>query len=318
MSESEKLRDLYETEIKPKLQPLEKKRRKIKWLDKASKLLFVGIIICFLAANSNSVYIAFGIVGMGLATFIMYKSGGLKKEYRKVFKKTVVREIVKIINPDWHYDPDRSISVREYKKSKLYLQGIDRHSGDDHISGVIDKTEFECSEFLTEYYTKNDKGDKSYHTIFSGLFFHAEFNKNFKGLTTLTPDKLEKRYGKLGQRMQKEKKGNLQLVKLENQEFEKEFKVYSTDQVEARYILTPTVMEGLVKIGKIFPNRLSFSFSGTKVYCAIFSKKPLFEANYKVKGGVCFADLIEMYSFMKLNQMMVNQLNLNTRIWTKE
>ncbi len=58
----------------------------------------------------------------------------------------------------------------------------------------------------------------------------------------MLPDFAEKLLGKFGQKFQKSFTHG-KLVKLENPEFEKEFVVYSSGQQEARYILTPVMME---------------------------------------------------------------------------
>ncbi len=41
-----------------------------------------------------------------------------------------------------------------------------------------------------------------------------------------------------------------ELIKLENPEFEKIFSVYGSSQQEARYVLTPTMMEAIVNVYK--------------------------------------------------------------------
>ncbi|MEM1391353.1 MAG: DUF3137 domain-containing protein, partial [Pseudomonadota bacterium] len=46
--------------------------------------------------------------------------------------------------------------------------------------------------------------------------------------------------------------GDFERVKLESPQFESAFEVYSTDQVEARYILTPDLMQRLVELEKTF------------------------------------------------------------------
>lgn len=47
---------------------------------------------------------------------------------------------------------------------------------------------------------------------------------------------------------------------MEDPAFEKEFAVYSGDQVESRYLLTPTFMERLTKLSSLFSNKIQCSF----------------------------------------------------------
>ena len=70
-------------------------------------------------------------------------------------------------------------------------------------------------------------------------------------MTLLYPDTAEKMFGKFGQSLQslngKMAHGGRDVVKLEDPEFEKEFVVYAHDQVEARYVLSPSLMRRLLE-----------------------------------------------------------------------
>lgn len=67
-------------------------------------------------------------------------------------------------------------------------------------------------------------------------------------------------------------------VKLEDVGFEKKYNTYSDDQVEARYILTPTFMERLKNIETVFgTSQLSCNVSGSLMTITIEPEKDLFE-----------------------------------------
>lgn len=145
---------------------------------------------------------------------------------------------------------------------------------------------------------------------------HADFNKNFSGTTYVLPDTAEKLFGSFGQSLQKFS-GRGDLVKLENQEFEKRFVVYGSDQVEARYILTPAIMEAMVNLAGRFGNSVYFSFVDSRIYFARSFSHGLFEPNL-FRSGVNFNDAKEMFELFGMISILVQELNLNTRIWTKE
>lgn len=64
-------------------------------------------------------------------------------------------------------------------------------------------------------------------------------------------------------------------VRLEDPEFEKRFDVFSADQVKARYMLTPAVMQRLVVLEKRHPG-VRVQFAGDKVFLAIPGARNLF------------------------------------------
>ncbi len=148
--------------------------------------------------------------------------------------------------------------------------------------------------------------------IFKGLFFIAEFNKNLNESSFVVPEKSHSNM--LGKEKSKVNRFG-ELIKLENPEFEKIFSVYGTSEQEARYILTPMMMEAMVAVYKKFGFAMRFSFIGSKVYCAIPMKKDMFEPN--IKRGVKCSDIEEFYMILNLIETIITEMNLNTRIWTK-
>ncbi|HOP04526.1 MAG TPA: DUF3137 domain-containing protein [Tenuifilaceae bacterium] len=325
MIERSQLENLYNTQLKSKLHGLEGLRKKVKRGQIFGVSLLILAFILFgrvsVALENHSEALPFLAVSP-VAIFgviVLVRTYKKRMSYREKFKNEVVREIVNVIDPDWKYEPNQCISNSEYRSSDLFRQSVDRYRGDDLICGKIDKTDFRCSELHTEYKTvttdKDGRRKETWHTIFKGLFFHADFNKEIKGKTYIEPDTAERLFGKFGQKLQTSSKGKL--VKLENPEFEKIFAVFGTDQTEARYILTPTIMEALVNIYKMYKRRMHISFIGSRVYIAMSFTKNLFEPKI-FSSGVNFKEIEFMYNLFMVNQTIIQELNLNTRIWTKE
>jgi hypothetical protein len=326
MISKEELKGLYENQLQQKLSGLESVRIKLrnKMLLAVTLIVlpFIGLTAFFnLIGESNFsgilFFLAIALVITGIV--FIFKNKKSKKAYRLQYKDEVVREIVRAIDPEWSYDPNSCLSQNEYRQSDLFRRSYDRYKGDDLISGKIEKTDFRCSELHTEYKeitTDSDgKRQERWVTIFKGLFFHSDFNKNILGKTYIEPDNAERLLGKFGQKLQASSKGKL--VKLENPEFEKIFAVFSTSQTEARYILTPAIMEALVNIYKQYKRKMYFSFIDSRVYCALSFSKDLFEPKI-FRTGVKYEDVEFMYNLFMVNAIIIHELNLNTRIWTKE
>jgi len=318
MKSIEELKELYESRLKPSLEALENKRKSIK---KKINIILVIVLTSVLLG-----VIVFGFhkfeflmlpipIGIGVFIYLFYKVEIDRKSYQKEFKEQVVKKIVALINPEWQYDPYAHISEEQYKASKLFPEKYDRYKGDDLVTGKIDKTDFKISELETEY---KEKGSKSttWVTIFSGLFIHVDFNKEIKGETLVLPDTAEKLLGGFGKKLQSMSSRG-QLINMENIEFEKLFVVYGTDQIEARYILTPTMMEVMVALAKKFEDDIYFSFVGSRVYIAISFFEDLFEPEI-YSTGVNFDDMKKMNEQFSIIEVIINEMNLNTRIWTKD
>ncbi len=318
MKSTEELRNLYDTDLKEQLESMEKRRKQIKYMWRIGTILAILLFLFF--PRENTTIIQFVVSGLAfLLMLFMFGKGVVRYfSYRKDFKQEVVTKVVKLINPDYHYNPNQHISLEDFKRSLIFDKNANRCLGDDFIAGTIEQTDFKFSELKVSEQREvkeNDQRKIETDTIFKGLFFHADFNKHLQSSTFVFPDRAEKLLGKFGQNLQKNSdKG--ELVKLENPEFEKEFVVYGSQQ-EARYVLTPTMMEAMVLIRQKYKQKMYFSFTGERVYCAIRFKKALFEPRIR-KSGVNFEDVEHMYLLFGLIATIIHEMNLNTRIWTKE
>ena len=241
----------------------------------------------------------------------------IKKKFTIEFKKRVIEPIIHFIHEDLKYEPTNYIPQNVFIKSKIFTQYPDKYYGDDYVSGVIDKTEIMFSEVHAKYkYSSSDDDKDEYAPLFDGLFCVADFHKNFNGKYFVLPDFAERKFGKIGQMFQKIGSSHGKLIQLENPEFEKIFAVYGSDQVEARYILSSSMMQRLVDFQKKCNKTPSLSFVDSSVFVAIPYKKALFET--KLISSVANQEKITSYfEDLQLVIGIVEDLNLNTRIWSK-
>jgi hypothetical protein len=251
-------------------------------------------------------------------------------EWRNTFKYRVMTRLVKLFHPSLNYYPHRAIAEQEYHLSMLFHNSPDpdRYRGEDYIEGVIDKTDIRLSELHTEYrqVTYDSKGRRREHwvTIFRGLFISADFHKHFHGVTLVLPDTEQSWLGGFGQWLQSisAKLGNQpgELVKMEDPEFERLFKVFSTDQVEARYILTPNMIRRIVDFRNRTKSQVRLSFIASRVFVAISTYHNYFEPPSLFAPADKLLDpstLAQYFEELKFALAVVDELNLNTRIWTK-
>jgi hypothetical protein len=153
-----------------------------------------------------------------------------------------------------------------------------------------------------------------WETIFKGMFIIADFNKNFSGRTYVWSENkpqlnfLNKLFTSFASGLEK--------VKLESPDFEKRFIVYSNDQVEARYILTPSFMERAVRLQQMTDADTSMSFVHSKIHVAIPMKKEMFEPS--VFSANDFSRLENFRSTIQIVYDIIDELKLNERLWTKD
>lgn len=305
----------YEERIRPKLGGIEQEKNKIRnKKNKAMTIYFIiSILVAMLALSRMglfSLFFVFLLVIIGLIVNSYYSG-----QFTKIFKSEIINEIIKFFGEDLTYSPSEHITKNEYRDSKLY-GSFDRYSGEDLISGKLYLSEqdqedgnginIRMSEVHTEDKSTDSKGNTSYSTIFKGIFMIVDFNKSFKSSTYVVEDSgiLNCLVGISGSKR----------VKLEDVEFEKIFEVYSEDQIEARYILTPSFMEKLKRLKIKTDGRLRIAFSNHKMYLAISTHDNLLEANLS-QSMECSEDLAIYYEQLNFYFSIIEDLKLNEKIW---
>ncbi len=314
MKTSEEFQSFFENSLKTDLINLDNRRKRIVNRFLITLVAFIGIsVVSYLLAFYWGIAIAF------VLCLIVYGLWVYDKHFYKDFKNQVINRIVYFISPDLKYDAKGHVNVSEFAASRIFLTHIDRFRGDDLVYGKIDKTEMRFSELKAEYKTttSDNKGRTrtKWHTVFKGLFFIADFNKDFKGSTVVLPNSFGKGFGFLKKIMGISRREKF--VKLEDVSFNKYFNVYGDDQVQARYILSTTLMERIVNFRKKHNKSISLSFVDSKMYLAVPYRKDLFEPSY-FKSLVNFKVIGSYFEDLQLATAIVDEMNLNLRIWTKQ
>lgn len=301
----------FKEKILPKLSSLETKRLELlKEYKKRLPIGFFGAIIVLIlfevVLNQNNTMdfedtsIIFAIIG-GLAFFWIYTP---KIKFKKLAKESIVSGIASFFG--LNYVHEQNLDTDPIIKSKLFPH-FNRVKSEDHFNGKLEDLNFTLAEVNLSY-----KKDKNSVTIFFGEIVEIEMLKNFQGHTVIveenqTTNLTSGLFNKVDERYQ--------LVTLEDPEFEKIYKVYSTDQIEARYLLTTSFMERILKLKEVLGMaKIKVSFLDNKILLGISSYRDLFEP----KGiDTSVYDLSDIYKFLdEINEYkkLIQTLKLNQNL----
>ena len=162
------------------------------------------------------------------------------------------------------------------KNAKL-LPGYDDRKFEDLIEGDRAETHFSLVECkLTE--EQGSGKNRRTVTTFQGLLFHIQYPERFLGRTLIARQGWWK--GFFGDK-------DLQKVDMVAKELEDNFTIYSNDQVEARYLLTPDRMERLIALERHFKGgKLRGVFEGDHLTLAL-------EADDQFEAGSIWKPLVD-------------------------
>ena len=325
---TDKLRDLakFPEEMAPLIQSLEAMRQE--YLSKKIKANRVAVIagviglcvVIALIASRVSIFPLFIVTGflaviVSIIRHTMLNSS--RTQYLTRFKFELFTQVTKRIAPEIDYQPHTSRSKEDLKATGLINSRIDRFSGQDYFSGKYGDTQMGFSEVHAERRETRSAGKGRtrtvWVTVFRGIFFSADFHKHFQGQVIIEPDIAESTFGWLGRKVQGLSDD---LVRLENPVFENAFKVRATDQVEARYLLTPTMQERLLELQNTWGRNTMVSLQAGWVHVLIPSPGDWFECDPEIAADNL--KQIQTFGHQLLRVLdVIDTLDLNTRLWTK-
>ncbi len=126
-------------------------------------------------------------------------------------------------------------------------------------------------EYVFKNIFSNKTSDNVYYT-FRGMFCWLSFKKKLNGHTIILTNNQSSKLDRLSSF----KFTNEHKIHLEDPRFTNQFLVYSTDQVEARYILSVALMERIVALKEKFNQPIMLSFHNKEMFLAIQNKNGLF------------------------------------------
>ena len=214
------------------------------------------------------------------------------------FKRKVIRSIIESCGLTYH--PGGFVE-NDYLYM-IYDFDIDKYSGNDLIFGQIEGVRVKFSDVEAISIKEDLHGNKTHRVLFAGLLFVADFPKRLKGVTQICSGTDDfKDYG--GKR-----------ARMDDAEFERYFRVYATDQIEARYALTPSLMESLKLLKMRFHRPINIVLTGDKICMAIRTGRDNFEPDLRrplVGKGANRFYKDEIGGFLRI----VEELRLNRKIW---
>ena len=276
------------TQIFPKIRHFEEERKSKKIIAIIGTILFTipGLfflaiaIICIDSRMTYDVCLTIAVLLLGGA---MSTIPFVKKHFENKIKEKIMPLICSCFDniswqqgsPECMVDMEPDINDIIYD-SKLIM--FDKSKYDDVFVGIHNDVKYGILEGEFSRVVNTRKG-KSNERVFNGVVIKLKMNKNFSGNTVIDQSKFAQIFQYVGF-----DKSGLTKTSLEDVEFNKMYEVYTDDEVEARYLITPSFMQRL--------KAMKVAFNANKVRCSFYK-------NYLLVGLFTSKDLFSICSLFK-------------------
>ena len=310
MKSVEEVNSFYQSDLIPLIEPLKLMRSSNQKRLIRNILLFslipLAVIFYFILCGFPAILIFIFIIFFIYQIYRIYKYSFNEYDLKliKKYKNSAFPLLLRFLFDNYEYIENQRISSVVLNKSMLINDYITITEGDDYMKFTIEDTDI----MLSEIHALNIYQD----SIFNGIFISASFNKEFTSKTFLFPKDIISSINHIEKQIFSEFKK----VKLEDSEFANEFLVLSSDQIEARYILTTSLMQRILDYKEKINKNISLSFVDNRLYCAI--PDPINHFMPESFEEINFNYINTIFEHIKAYTDLVEDLHLNVKIWNKE
>lgn len=263
---------IYEEEIIPILKSYKQQKEKA---DEKNRYDYLGAALCFLSlitfmlACSGSVERFYSMILVIVSELLCLLGSSIMEPMRAelqnnelkkklFFKKKCMSKLLRVFGNIKWYNNCEVIKTVEICETGLFPPILYRIT-DDEFVGEYQGVKFRMSE--TKFPVNRFIG-------FTGIILAFEANKSFESHTIIVSKLAPDRHHSF----------KLEPVTLEDPKFCRDYNVYSSDQTEARYLITPSFMERFRK--------LKVAFKTTDIACAFLKNKVIFALDSEGLSGL--------------------------------
>ena len=205
----------------------------------------------------------------------------LQIEVKRLVGHNVIREALTEVFELTNYSPVGFIDRRQIEAADLIDYKWNDCSGNDFIHGKYKGVSFMLSDIRLVNQENDADGSQRRSKVFKGQWLIVDMNRHLDAALRLRERKS----------MGKGKKSDAETG---NEEFNKKFRISTTDPQAALQILTPHFTEYIVSMDKQAKSRVFVGFMGDKVHIAFNNRRDLFEVKTrKILGGMSVMQIRE-------------------------
>lgn len=286
-------------------------------------ILCICFTICVIGITLLTEFYPAVVAGIVLSvifsTFVTRKD---RKNFSDAYKEYFVKRCLSEIFEDLEYEPDKGMPYKVIASTKMMNMG-DIYRSNDYVSGKYKGINFSQADVHIEEeheYTDAD-GDShtSYVTIFMGKWMIFDFNKNFKSNVQVA----QKGFGNNSVRKKTifssgKDSEYFKDVSMESESFNKRFRVFAQNELEAFYLLTPSLMEKIERLDDNNKGKLLLCFVDNRLHIGLYDNKDSFEAPSSFKKIDEQAEIEKTKGDILTITQFVDELSLDNDLFRRE
>ena len=247
----------------------------------ASVCSVIGIIACFLKSEGF-------LIQNGITEWLVGND----------YQNLVIKPLLKHVRLSLDIVAEAEFPQEVYKQSQLFTKPYETFFSKEVVTDNLQRA-LTLGSVTTQYTTSSGKNRQT-HTIFSGLMVRMPCPKATSGKTFILPDGSEKLLGGFAKQLQgMTDHAGAKLVTMDNPDFEKAFKVYTTDSVQTHYLLSTKWLEKLTDFQKELNVPISIALHSGMCYVALHGYESPFTPQQDLQKALTASGVYTQYIRLK-------------------
>ena len=244
--------------------------------------LLVGIIMSIVMLGSQ--WFVIGILIMiGALIFMAITSATINKKYRRMYKATLVNRVAKDYFSQFTYQPEKGFT-RDYLRGLGIMSFGSDYNSEDMLQGVYNNVPFTRADVYIADTTTDSEGNSSTTVYFRGQWLELQPNKRFQTDLQI----IQKGFGFTNKRKGffTKKEDRRHVIETEDVEFNKKFQCLCQNDAEAFYLLTPTLMQAIMKLSQVLPYKMMIAFVDNTLHVLVDTHRDSMEPTLPKCGNL--------------------------------
>ena len=245
-------------------------------------LLIVGIVITLFLYGT--IWFPAGLLLMiGALIFMIVTSVTLNKKYRGMYKETMVNRVAGEYFSRYEYHPEKGFA-RDYLRSLGIMSFGNEYNSEDMLQGEFNGVSFTRADVYIADTSTDSDGNSSTTVYFRGQWLEFTPNKQFATDLQI----IQKGFGftnkKKGIFTRKDERRHV--IETEDVAFNKEFQCLCQNDAEAFYLLTPALMQAIMKLSQVLPYKMMIGFVNNTMHVLVNTKRDSMEPALPKNGNL--------------------------------
>lgn len=287
---------------------------RIKKRDRISILVaVVGVILTILLYGTPYFLIGLAIC-VGALIFMVITSAGLGKKYRELYKSTMVDRVAREYFPEYEYLPTQGFR-RDYLKELGIMSFGSDYESEDMLKGVYNGVPFTRADVYIADTSTDSEGNSTTTVYFRGQWLEIEPNKSFRTDLQI----IQKGFGFTNRKKSifTRKTERRHVLETEDVEFNKNFQCLCQNDAEAFYLLTPTLMQSIMRLSEVLPYKMMIAYVDNKLHVLVDTHRDSMEPS-SPKNGNFDRQIADLRQDMEIIVSVITGLLVDRNLYQNE